>query len=138
MEPIRNSIPAAPERDNRPRRLYAVIPDARNDNTNVAIGALWMVGITLALFFLPTLNGLIAGFVGGYKVGTVKRALAAAILPGIVAAVGLWVIFAILGSPIFGVLAGSALLLMIGLSEIGLFIGAALGGYSAEKPRSTD
>lgn len=138
MEPIRNSAPLAPEPNSQPRRLYAVIPDARNPNTNVAVGALWMVGITLALFFLPTLNGLIGGFVGGYKVGGVKRALAAAILPAVVAAVGLWVIFAILGSPVFGVLAGSALMLMIGLSEIGLFIGAALGGYSAEKPRSTD
>ena len=138
MEPNRKQVPTAHERNNQPRRLYAIIPDARNDNTNVAIGALWMVGITLALFFLPTLNGLIGGFVGGYKVGSVKRALAAAILPGVISAVGLWVIFAILGSPIFGVLAGSALLLMIALSEIGLFIGAALGGYSAEKPRSTD
>jgi hypothetical protein len=138
MEPIRNTIPPAPEPYSPSRRLRAVIPDARNENTNVAVGALWMLGITLALFFLPTLNGLIGGFVGGYKVGTLRRALAAAILPGVAAAVGLWVIFAILGSPIFGVLAGSALLLMIALSEIGLFVGAALGGYSAERPRSTD
>lgn len=138
MQSLRKTIPAAPERFSGPLRLRAVIPNARDENTNVAVGALWMLGVTLALFFLPTLNGLIGGFIGGYKVGSLKRALAAAILPGVAAAIGLWAIFAILGSPIFGVLAGSALALMIAMSEIGLFVGAALGGYSAQNPTSTD
>lgn len=138
MEPVRKIIPPAPDRYSAANRLRAVIPDARDENTNIAVGAAWMVGITVALFFLPTLNGLIGGFIGGYKVGTLRRALLAAILPAVVSAAGLWVVFAVLGSPIFGVLAGSALALMIGLSELGLFLGAALGGYTADRRSSTD
>lgn len=91
-----------------------------------------MIGLTLGLFFLPAINGLVGGFVGGYKVGSMRRGLMAAAIPAVVAAVGLWLLFAILGSPVVGILTGSALGLMIALSELGLFVGAALGGYTAE------
>ncbi|MGE3261245.1 MAG: hypothetical protein AB7K68_05660 [Bacteriovoracia bacterium] len=138
MEPARNRISSPPEGYSPATRLHAVVPAAKNQNTNIAIGALWMIGVTLALFFLPILNGLIGGLVGGYKVGSLKRALAAAVLPAVVAAAGLWVIFAVLGAPIFGVLASAGVAVMIGLSEIGIFLGATLGGYAAERPRSSD
>src|SRR5690606_7611842 len=32
-------------------------------------GALWMVGLSVLLFFVPLLNGFIGGLVGGYRVG---------------------------------------------------------------------
>lgn len=138
MDSARNRISSPPEGYSPATRLHAVIPTEKTQNTNIAVGALWMIGVTLALFFLPILNGLIGGLIGGYKVGSLKRALAAAVLPALVAAVGLWVIFAVLGAPIFGVLAGAGVAVMIGLSEIGIFLGAAIGGYAAERPRSTD
>ena len=43
-------------------------------------GSAWMVPLSMALFFLPLINGLVGGFVGRYKVGSVERALLAAIL----------------------------------------------------------
>jgi hypothetical protein len=40
--------------------------------------------------------------------------------------------------PIFGVLAGPGAAVMIAMAEIGLFIGAAIGGFSAQRSQSTD
>ncbi len=87
-----------------------------------------MVFLSLALFFVPLVNGLIAGAVGGYKVGGVGRALVAAILPAVVVAGGLWIAFAFLDAPIWGFLAGTAVGLIILLADVGLFIGAVIGG----------
>jgi hypothetical protein len=99
----------------------------------VAVGSLWMVGITLLLFFLPLVNGLLGGLVGGYKVGTPGRALAAAILPGVVVAVGLWLLLALLDLPFLGFFAGLAAGLAVLLSEVGLLVGAIGGGWLARQ-----
>jgi hypothetical protein len=99
---------------------------------SVVKGSLWMVGITLALFFLPAVNGLIGGMVGGYLVGTAKKAIIAAVLPAMAAAVGLWMILTMLEAPILGLFTGLALGGAILLSEIGLFVGAAMGGAIAQ------
>jgi hypothetical protein len=81
------------------------------------------------LFFIPAVNGMIAGGVGGYLVGSWSRALTAAILSAIVMAVALWIGFSLMGMPLMGFLAGGAMtVLWIIFSELGLFIGAALGG----------
>ena len=87
-----------------------------------------MVFLSLALFFLPLVNGLIAGAVGGYKVGGVGRALVAAILPAAVVAAGLWIVFAFFEAPVWGFLAGAAVGVIILLADVGLFIGAVIGG----------
>lgn len=99
---------------------------------NIVMGSIWMVAITLGLFFLPALNGLVAGTVGGYMVGTTRRALMAAVLPAVVAAGGLWVLLATLDFPVVGFFVGAALGIHIILSEIGLFLGAAIGGTVAQ------
>ena len=91
-----------------------------------------MVVITIALFFLPLVNGLIGGLVGGYKVGGWKRALGAAVLPAVVASVGLWVLIAALGAPVWGFVAGTALAVIILLADLGIFVGAIIGGKAAE------
>lgn len=96
--------------------------------TSVVMGSVWMVLLSLVLFFLPVVNGLIGGFVGGMKVGGVKRALTAALLPALIVAVGLWILLALLELPIFGFVAGVAVGIWVLLSDVGLFIGAALGG----------
>jgi hypothetical protein len=87
-----------------------------------------MVVLSLLLFFVPLINGFIGGLVGGYKVGTVKRALVAAILPAIVVAIGLWLILIAFDAPVIGFVAGTAAAVIVLLSDIGLFIGAAIGG----------
>lgn len=124
-------------RPDRPvsERLYGE-QDARQDyykaQENVLKGSIWMVGISVALFFLPAINGLIGGLVGGYKVGGVSRALVAAILPAVVVALGLWLLLIIMGLPLIGFLAGVTVAGWIALSEIGLFVGAAIGGALSE------
>jgi hypothetical protein len=98
------------------------------ERSSVVVGSLYMVVISIALFFVPILNGLVGGLVGGYKVGGVRRALIAAILPAIVLAIGLWIILALLSAPIIGFFAGAALGVIVLFADIGLFIGAAIGG----------
>src|SRR5690606_7493860 len=100
----------------------------RRSRSSVVIGAVWMVLVSLALFFLPVINGFVGGIVGGYKVGSVKRALIAAILPAIAVAVGLWLLLIAFELPLLGFLASLAVGLIILLADVGLFIGAAIGG----------
>ena len=102
-------------------------PPSLDHHTGVVAGAVWMVVLSLALFFVPGLNGLIAGLVGGYLVGSLGRALAAAVLPALIVAVGLWMLLAALGMPILGFFAGGAITVLIVLAEVGLFLGAAVG-----------
>jgi hypothetical protein len=101
----------------------------RPANANIILGSLWMVGISLALFFLPAINGLVGGLVGGYKVGTPRNALIAAILPAVVIGVGLVLFFSVLGFPVLGFFSGAAVASLIALSEIGLLVGAWIGGF---------
>jgi hypothetical protein len=103
-------------------------PFLERERSSVVAGSAWMVGITLLLFFLPLLNGVIGGFIGGYKVGGVRRAMLAAILPAIIVAVGLWIIFAIGEAPVWGVLAGLTGATLVALADLGIFVGAAIGG----------
>jgi len=105
---------------------------ATRKKDSVWTGALLMVVISLLLFWVPVVNGLIGGLVGGWKVGSVGRALTAAVLPAVVVAVGLWVIIAVIDAPLLGFVAGVALGLWILFSDLGLFLGAAAGGAIAQ------
>jgi hypothetical protein len=97
-------------------------------SSSIFVGSLWMIGISLALFFLPLINGVIGGLVGGYKVGGVGRALLAAILPAVVVALGLWIIFIIFDAPALGIIAGLTGAVLVLLADVGIFIGALIGG----------
>jgi hypothetical protein len=109
-------------------------PNSRR-RSSIVIGSIWMVFLSLALFFVPLLNGLIAGAVGGYKVGGVGRALVAAILPAVVVGTGLWIAFAFFEAPVWGFLAGAAVGIIILLADLGLFIGAVVGGALGSRQR---
>jgi hypothetical protein len=102
---------------------------------NVFIAALWMVAITLALFFVPLVNGLIGGVVGGYKAGTPKRGVIAAIIPAAVVGVALWLLLTAFALPVLGLVAGAALGMVILLADVGLLIGALIGGAYAARER---
>lgn len=123
MEPV-------PSTPNTPTSGGTVPPERRS----VVVGALWMIGLSIALFFLPLVNGFIGGLVGGYKVGTVGRALLAALLPAAFVALALWVLFAVFQAPVVGLLAGAAVGIWILLSDVGIFLGAALGGAIGPDP----
>lgn len=103
------------------------------DRSSILAGSFWMVAISLALFFLPLLNGLIGGLVGGYKVGAVGRALVAAILPAVIVTLGLWLIFALWDAPFWGIVAGLTGGLLVLLADVGIFVGAAIGGLLAAR-----
>jgi len=66
----------------------------------------WMLVLSVLLFWLPVIGPLIAGFVGGRKSGGVGNAILAALLPGLLIG-GLTFIFAsLLTGPLFGFMAG--------------------------------
>ena len=98
----------------------------------------WMVGLSVALSWVPFVGGLVAGFVGGRKAGSLGKALAAVFLPGVIlflvtilmgALVG-WI--PIIGS-LWGALAGVASWLVAFLNVLPLVLGAAVGGATAER-----
>lgn len=106
-----------------------------SDRSSVVGGSIWMVGLSLVLFFIPGINGLIGGLVGGYKVGSVGRALMAAILPAIVVGFGMWLLMVAFDLPLIGIAAGFAVGILVLLADLGLFIGAAIGGaLSSHRP----
>jgi hypothetical protein len=105
----------------------------RGESATLLGGAFWMVVISVALFFMPLVNGLIGGFVGGYMVGTPKRGLVAAILPAVIVAIATWLLLALVQLPVFGLVAGFTVLMLVLLADVGLFIGAALGGAVAAR-----
>lgn len=104
---------------------------AEGQDSSVVASSLWMIGISLLLFFLPAINGLIGGAVGGYKAGSMMRGLSAAILPAVVVGASLWGLFVVFDAPILGFFGGLALGLWALISSIGVLIGAAVGGIIA-------
>lgn len=102
-----------------------------NQDTSVIASSLWMIGISLVLFFLPAINGLIGGAVGGYKAGSVGRALSAAVLPAIIVGLAIWGLIALFDAPVVGFISGIAVGMWALFSSIGLLIGAAVGGAVA-------
>lgn len=101
------------------------------DRSSVVASSLWMVGISLVLFFLPAFNGVIGGIVGGYKAGTPRRALSAAVLPAIAVLFGVWGLMAAFDHAVIGFISGVAAGIWAVFSSIGLFIGALIGGAIA-------
>ena len=74
---------------------------------SVIVGAIWMIVISLLLFWLP-FGPLIAGVVGGKWTGGVGSAIAAAFLPALFLGVFFLVAAtALTGLPIVGLLAGA-------------------------------
>lgn len=107
----------------------------RRGNASPFMAAVVMVAISLVLFFIPLINGLIGGLVGGYMTGSVRRGLIAAIIPAIAVAVGLFLLLLLFEAPIVGVFAGLAGGVLVLLADVGLFLGAALGGSLAQSGR---
>lgn len=92
----------------------------------------WMGCLTLLLFWLPVIGPLIAGLVGGVKAGSVKRALLAVFVPGVMTGVMVAVGVTYLTDFWFwGVLAGLGGVAISFLNIGPLLLGAMLGGLSA-------
>ena len=97
--------------------------------TGEAGASLWMVGITLLLFFLPCINGVIGGLVGGYKVQGAHRAFMTAILPAAVVGLVLW----LLDAPVLGFASGVPRFGLMVISSAGILLGALIGGAASSR-----
>jgi hypothetical protein len=104
---------------------------AQGRDSSILASSLWMIAISLLLFFVPAVNGLVGGAVGGYKAGSAGRGLIAAILPSIVVGLVLWGLLASYGRPILGFFGGLAVGLWALISSVALLIGAGIGGVMA-------
>ncbi len=104
-----------------------------NKKPSALRGMLWMILISVLLFWLPGIGPLIAGFVGGKKAGSVGSAIIAAFLPAIIVGVFFFFFSATLsGFPGLGFIAGAGSFVMA-LTGIGpMLIGAIIGGAMAE------
>ena len=99
---------------------------------DVAAGALWMLVLSLLLFWLPFFGPLIAGFVGGKKSGGVGPAITAVFLPAVVLGIVFFILGTATGIPLLGVVTGGAVFLVVAAAAVGpLLIGAILGGAMA-------
>lgn len=99
----------------------------------VLAGMIWMLVLSLLLFWLPTFGPLIAGAVGGKRAGGVGAGLLAALIPSLLLAGGLaFFATALTGLPLIGVVAGMGTMALL-LLEIGpLLVGAIIGGLLAD------
>ena len=93
--------------------------------------SIWMIVVSLLLFWLPGFGPLIAGYVGGRMAGNVSAAFSAALLPMVVAGLGVFIAVTLIGLPFIGVIAGTALVIYIIAHEIALIAGAVIGGLLA-------
>jgi hypothetical protein len=100
---------------------------------NLWSGINWMSGLSLLLFWLPVAGPLVAGLVGGYKAGDLRRALLAVLLP----AIGLGVLIGVgIGwlthLAFWGFLAGLGGVLLAFINIGPMLIGAIGGGIAAQ------
>jgi hypothetical protein len=99
----------------------------------------WMGCLTLLLFWLPVVGPFIAGLVGGVKAGSVRGALLAVFVPGVMT--GLMVAVGVTYLTDFwpwGVLAGLGGIAISFLNIGPLLLGAVLGGLGSGLSRRGD
>jgi hypothetical protein len=99
----------------------------------VVKGSMLMAIVSLALCFVPVLGGLLAGIIGGYRIGRMRRALLAALVAGLVAGLGSWLLLSLALPHVLGVSA-AAIAAWVLVSEAGLLSGAAIGAISHPAP----
>src|ERR1700729_1938790 len=95
---------------------------------SIGRGMVWMLVLSILLFWMPVLGPLIAGFVGGRKSGSIGNAILAALLPGILLGACAFFFASVLTlNPLFGFLAGFPVAI-IALAHIGPMLIAAIVG----------
>ena len=100
-----------------------------DNNDSIFLAMIWMLIISVLLFWLPLLGPLIAGIVGGKKAGGILAGLSAAILPGLLICILLFFAGTMLTSlPLIGAVLSAAGLLIYLFYIPTLLIGALIGG----------
>lgn len=96
----------------------------------VVSGSVWMLVNTMALFFLPVANGLIAGAIGGFRVGNMRNALIAASGALLLSSCLLWITYSLFPIPVMGSpLTQIGAVVLILLTDFATLVGAAIGGH---------
>jgi hypothetical protein len=103
----------------------------RTTEGSVGAATLWMVVLSVLLFWLPPIGPVVAGFVGGRKAGGVGPAVLAATIPAVLAAVLFFLLSSLFALPVVGGLVGAGVLVVVLVESVPLFVGAALGGATA-------
>jgi hypothetical protein len=106
--------------------------DVRAEKGSVLAGLIWMLVLSILLFWLPLIGPLVAGFVGGKKSGGLGKAILAVFIPAIFFAIMLFVFStALTGLPLIGAVAAAGGF-VLAAAEVGpLLIGAVVGGLMA-------
>lgn len=100
--------------------------------SRVVSGTLWMIGVSIAIYFLPVANGLIAGTIGGYRIGSPRAALMSALGAVAFTSCLLWMMFTLIPFPMMGnPITQIGAFGLIFLTDIGLIVGAGIGGVVA-------
>jgi len=109
-------------------------PEIREEarENHLVWASLWMTGIPLLFFFLPVVNGLAGGIVGGFRAGSTKSAFLASILPAMAVAFLLWMLLTLVPLTIMGRVSDVSLALLVALSVAAVVIGAGIGGTIAQ------
>lgn len=103
-----------------------------NKNGSVVAGTLWMILISVLLFWLPTFGPLIAGLVGGKKAGGVGAGIMAALLPAVIVTILLFTFSTALTTmPVIGAVAGAGIFMLMAFQIGPLLLGAIIGGLMA-------
>ncbi|MBI3979290.1 MAG: hypothetical protein HY331_13995 [Chloroflexi bacterium] len=102
----------------------------RREGKSIGDASMWMLGLTLLLFWLPGLGPFIAGFVGGRKAGGVGPAIVAALMPAFLLAIAVIVLATLGMMPFAGILAGSVLFIAVAASSLPLIAGAVAGALT--------
>ena len=100
--------------------------------SSIVGASLWMLVISLLLFWLPFLGPLLGGIVGGRKASGVGRALLASLVPAFVVAVLLLALGTLLtGTPLIGAVAAAGGFVLVAAQVGPMILGAILGGLMA-------
>ncbi len=98
---------------------------------SVIAGALWMLVISVLLFWLPFLGPLLGGIVGGRRAGGVGRGILAALLPALALGVLVALVGTMMALPVIGAVAGAGVFLLVAADVGPLLLGAIIGGLLA-------
>jgi predicted branched-subunit amino acid permease len=95
--------------------------------------SLWMIGLSILLFWLPIIGPIVAGLIGGYFAGTVGRAILASLMPAVVLAVLILLVGTAFDLPVVGALASGAIGLVILFGDVPLVLAAIVGAVISQR-----
>lgn len=94
---------------------------------SVTKAAIWMIGLSILLIWLPVAGPAIAGFIGGREARTMGKAMVAALIPALLLGLLVAMILIAFDLPLIGTLAGVGIGIAVLVQDVPMFIGAALG-----------